>query len=81
MVVGGLGCCPFWGGGTVVVGFLFVVAPVVGVCDCSVFCCTLLCVRSGVAVVLVGRGGGLVALLALSSWCLVVVGRLFLAVP
>ena len=58
MVVGGLGCCPFWGGGTVVVGFLFVVAPVVGVCDCSVFCCTLLCVRSGVAVVLVGRGGG-----------------------
>ena len=34
----------------------------VGVCDCSVFCCALLCVRSGVAVVLVcvcvGGGGG-----------------------
>ena len=28
-----------------------------------------------------GGGGGLVALLGLSSWCLVVVGRLFLAVP
>ena len=77
---GGLGCCPFWGGGSVVVGFFFVVAPVVGVCDCFVFCCSLLCVRSGVAVVLMGRWG-LVALLGLSSWCLVVVGQLFLAVP
>ena len=28
-----------------------------------------------------GRGGGLVALLGLSSWCLVMVERLFLAVP
>ena len=46
----------------------------------SVFCCALLCVRSGVAVVLIGEGG-LVALLGLSSWCLVVVERLFLAVP
>ena len=44
------------------------------------FCCTLLCARSGVAVILMGRRG-LVALLGLSSWCLVVVGRLFLAVP
>ena len=45
-----------------------------------VFCCVLLCVHSGVAVVLVGKRG-LVALLGLSSWCLVVVERLFLAVP
>ena len=44
------------------------------------FCCTLLCVRSSIAVVLVGKGE-LVALLGLSSWCPVVVGRLFLAVP
>ena len=78
---GGLGCCPFWGGGSVVVDFLFVVNPIVGVCDCSVFCCTLLCVRSGIAIILVGGGGGLVALLGLSSWCLVVAGRLFLVVP
>ena len=34
---GGLGCCPFWGGGSVVVDFLFVVTPIVGVCGCSVF--------------------------------------------
>ena len=52
---GGLGCCPFWGGGSVVVDFLFVVAPIVRVCGCSVFCGALLCVRSGVAVVLVGK--------------------------
>ena len=39
---GGLGCCPFLGGGSVVVDFLFVVAPVVGVCGCSAFCCALL---------------------------------------
>ena len=54
--------------------------PIVGVCNCSVFCCTLLCVHSGITIILVGRRG-LVALLGLSSWCLVVVGRLFLAVP
>ena len=29
-----------------------------GVCDCSVFCCALLCVRSGVSVVSGGGGGG-----------------------
>ena len=51
-----------------------------GVCNCSMYCCTLLCVRSGIAVVLMGKRE-LVALLGLSSWCLVEVGRLFLAVP
>ena len=55
---GGLGCCPFWGGGSVVVDFLFVVAPIVGVCDCSMFCCALLYVHFGIAGVLMGRGGG-----------------------
>ena len=48
-------CCPFWGGGSVVVDCLFVVAPILGVCGCSIFCCTLLCVHSGVAVVLMGK--------------------------
>ena len=76
----GLGCCLFWGGGYVVVGFLFFVDPVVGACGCSVFCCALLYVYSGVAVVLMGRGL-LVALLGLSSWLFMVVGWLFLAVP
>ena len=77
---GGLGCCPFWGSGSVVVDFLSIVTPIVGVCNCSLFCCTLLHVHSSIAVVLMGKRE-LIALLNLSSWCLVVVGRLFLAVP
>ena len=67
-------------GGSVVVDFLFIVTPIVGVCNCSMFCCTLLCVRSSIAIILMGKRE-LVALLNLSSWCLVVVERLFLAVP
>ena len=51
-----------------------------GVCGCSMFCCTLLCVHSSIAIILMGRGE-LISLLNLSSWCLVVVGGLFLAVP
>ena len=44
------------------------------------FCCTLLYVHSSIAVILMGKRG-LVALLNLSAWCLVMVGRLLLAVP
>ena len=44
------------------------------------FCCTLLCAHSSVAVILVGKRE-LIALLSLSSWCLAVVERLFLALP
>ena len=51
-----------------------------GVCNCSMFCCTLLCVHSSIAIILMGKRE-LIALLNFSSWCLVVVGRLFLAVP
>ena len=51
-----------------------------GVCNCSVFCCTLLYVHSSIAIILLGKRE-LVALLNLSSWCLVVVERLFLTVP
>ena len=51
-----------------------------GVCDCSIFCCALLCVHSSISIILMGKRG-LVALLGLSSWCLVMVERLFLAVP
>ena len=51
-----------------------------GVCNCSVFCCTLLYVHSINAIILIGKRE-LVALLNLSSWCLVMVERLFLAVP
>ena len=66
--------------GSVVVDFLFIVTPIVGVCNCSMFCCTLLYVLSSTAIILMGKRK-LVALLNLSSWCLVVVERLFLAVP
>ena len=51
-----------------------------GVCDCSMFCCTLLYVHSSIAIILMGKRE-LVALLNLSSWCLVIAERLFLAVP
>ena len=43
------------------------------------FCCTLLNVNSCIAIILMGKRE-LVALLNLSSWCLVMVERLFLAV-
>ena len=51
-----------------------------GVCYCSIFCYTLLYVHSSIAIILMGKRE-LVALLNLSSWCLVMVERLFLAVP
>ena len=41
-----------------------------GVCNCSIYvCCTLLYVHSSFAVILMGKRE-LVALLSLSSWCL-----------
>ena len=50
-----------------------------GVCNCSMFCCTLLYVHFSIAIILMGKRE-LIALLNLSSWCLVMVERLFLAV-
>ena len=44
------------------------------------FCCTLLYGHSSIAIILMGKGE-LVALLSLSSWCLLLFERLFLAVP
>ena len=41
-----------------------------GVCNCSMFCCTLLDVPSSFAIILMGKRE-LVSLLSLSSWCLV----------
>ena len=51
-----------------------------GVCNCSMFCCTLLYVHSSIAIILMGKRE-LIALLNLSSWCLGMVEWLFLAVP
>ena len=50
-----------------------------GVCNCSMFCCTLLYVHSSIAIILMGKRE-LFALLNF-SWCLVMVERLFLAMP
>ena len=44
------------------------------------FCCTLLYVHSSIEIILMGKRE-LVALLNLSSWCLMMVERPFLAVP
>ena len=49
---------------------MLIVTPIVGFCNCSMFCGGLLYVHSNFA-----------ALLSLSSWCLVIVVWLFLAVP
>ena len=59
---------------------LFIVTPIVGFCNCSMFCCTLLYVHSSIAIILMKKRE-LIALLKLSSWCLLMVERLFLAVP
>ena len=50
------------------------------VCNCSMFCCTLLYVHSSFAIILMGKRK-LVALLSLSFWCLLKVVRLLLTVP
>ena len=64
----------------VVVVFLFIVTPIVGVCNCLMFCCTLPFVFTSIAIIFMGKRE-LIALLNLSSWCLVMVEWLFLAVP
>ena len=51
-----------------------------GVCNYSMFCSTLPYVHSSIAIILMGKRE-LVALLNLSFWCLLMVERLFLAVP
>ena len=56
------------------------VSVIVGVCNCSMFCCALLYVHFSIAIILMGKRE-LVALLNLSSWCLVMGEQLFLAVP
>ena len=57
---------------SVVVDFLFIGPPIVDVCNCSMFCCTLLCVSSSIAIILMGKRE-LVALLNLSCLRFVIV--------
>ena len=65
---------------SVVVDSLLIVAPIVGFCYCSIFCFVLLCVHSSIAIILMGKREP-VALFNLSSWCILIVAWLFLAVP
>ena len=37
------------------VDFLFIVTPIVGVCNCSMFCCTFFFVHSSIAIILMGK--------------------------
>ena len=66
--------------GSVVVDSLLIVTPIVEFCNCSMFCCALLCVHSSFAIILMGKRE-LVALLCLSSWCLVIVVWYFHTMP
>ena len=45
MHLSGFGCCPFFGAGSVVVDSLLIVTPIVGFCNCFMFCCVLPCVQ------------------------------------
>ena len=76
----GIECCQFKGGGSIVVDSLLIVTPIVGFCNCSMFCCSLLCVHSSFAIISMGKRE-LVVLLCLSSLCLMSVVWLFLVMP
>ena len=73
---GGLGCCPFLGGGSVVVDIMFNALPIV--CESSVlFCYALLCVNSSFAIILNRKSRSkLVAMLLLSYRCSVTIDAL-----
>ena len=63
-----------------VVLLLLIVTPIVGFCIWCMFCCLLLCVHSSFVIILMEQRE-LVALLCLSSWCLVILVWLFLTMP
>ena len=70
---------------SVLSSWLMIVAPIVGFCNCSMFCCALLgtthvLLQSSFAIILMGKRE-MVALLCLSSWSLVIVVWLFLMMP
>ena len=65
---------------TVVVDSLLIDTPIVGFCNCSMFCCALLYVHSNFATILMGKRE-LAAMHSLNFWCLVIAVWLFLVVP
>ena len=60
-----------------VVDLLLIGTPIVGFCNRFMLCCALLCVHSSFAIPSIWKRE-VVALLCLSSWCLVIVMWLFL---
>ena len=62
------------------IDLMLIGAPIVGLFNCFMFCCELLYVHSSFAIILMGKME-LVALLCLSSWCLVIVVWFFLTMP
>ena len=50
---------------SVVVDLLFIVTPIVGVCNSSMFCCMLLYVHSSIAIILMGKRELIVCLICL----------------
>ena len=59
---------------------MLIVTPIAGFCNCSLFCSVLLYVHSSFAIILMGKRE-IVALLCLSSVCLVIVVWFFLTMP
>ena len=57
-----------------------IVTHILGFCNCSMFCCALLCVHSSFALISTVKRE-LVAFLCLSSWGLMIVEWLFLKIP
>ena len=51
-----------------VVDSLLIVTSIVGFCNCSIFCCVLLCIHSSFAIISMGKTE-LVTLLCSSAWC------------
>ena len=56
-----------------------IVTPIVGFCNCSMFCCALLYANSSFAIILTGKRE-LVALISLSSLCIMNIVWVFLVV-
>ena len=63
-----------------VVDLLFIATPIMRVRNSYMFCYTLIYVHNSYTIILMGKRE-LVALLNLSSWCLMIVEWLFLTVP
>ena len=51
-----------------------------GFCNCVMFCCAILYVHSSIAIILIGKIELVGLLFLLSSWCLLIVVRIFLTV-